>query len=91
MKNPFTAHPQSIGETYFEHLFYAVKSGCSMLIAGTAVIIHGIFPFCFKTTASTRLLKFISTYVERVHKVDDRIISLSECIEKRKQALETMS
>lgn len=84
MHNPFTAHPRSVGETYYGHLKFALKSGMSMLIAGTAVIIHGIFPFVFITTASNRLLKLMTNYVERVPKVDARIISLSECIERRK-------
>lgn len=86
MQNPFTAHPASVGETYFGHLRYAVKSGCTMLIAGMAGIIHGFFPFLFTTTASDRLVKLMSKYVERAPNVDDRIISLSEHIERRRNA-----
>lgn len=51
MSNWFTQHPHEIGETYTQHLIFALK----MLCAGLAAIIHGIFPSLFTTTASAVL------------------------------------
>jgi hypothetical protein len=48
----FTAHPASIGESYFGHLVQATSFGCRMLLAGSACILHGLFPFLFVTTGS---------------------------------------
>ena len=48
----FTDHPNSIGESYFQHLFFAVGIGAKLIGAGMAAIIHGLFPFWHQTTAS---------------------------------------
>lgn len=48
----FRDHPASVGESYGEHAGFAVKTGGLLLIAGLAAMIHGIFPFLCKTTAS---------------------------------------
>jgi len=85
MKKLFTAHPHSVGETYFGHFYYAVTSGLTMLVAGVVIIIHGIFPFLFKKMGSTLLLKLMTNYVQRMQRVDDRVLYLSNCIESRKQ------
>jgi|TARA_B110000967_G_scaffold107982_1_gene110671 hypothetical protein len=48
----FTDHPKSQGESYFQHMVCAATYGFKMILSGIAVIIHSIFPFIFKTTAS---------------------------------------
>ena len=48
----FTAHPASVGETYFGHLLQSTCFGFRMLIAGIACILQGLFPFWFVTTGS---------------------------------------
>ena len=50
--NPFTAHPRSVGESYFQHLRFALRFGVKMTGGGLAAILHSLFPFCFVTTAS---------------------------------------
>lgn len=52
MKNLFTQHPNSVGETYFEHLKIAGKSGVKLFWAGIACMLHAVFPFLFIDTAS---------------------------------------
>ena len=52
LRNKFTEHPHSLGETYTEHLSCALYYGVSMLLTGLAVIIHAFFPFLFVTTGS---------------------------------------
>ncbi|MEM8636940.1 MAG: DUF6356 family protein [Pseudomonadota bacterium] len=48
MKNlirSFTEHPESVGESYAEHLGTAFGFGWTMLTGGLACLIHGVFPF----------------------------------------------
>jgi len=52
MPNPFTAHPNSVGETYLEHMQFASRFGSRMLLGGAAAVVHSLFPFLFVTTAS---------------------------------------
>ena len=51
MRNPFTEHPHSVNETYFEHLGFALWFGLKMTWGGIAAIVHAVFPFLFVTTA----------------------------------------
>lgn len=48
----FTEHPQSVGESYFEHMLTSFSFGLSMLVASLACLVHGIFPFLCVTTGS---------------------------------------
>jgi Family of unknown function (DUF6356) len=52
MTNPFTTHPASVGESYTQHLAFALRFGLRMLQGGAAAAIHAVFPFLFATTAS---------------------------------------
>jgi len=52
MRSLFTEHPDSVGETYTEHMGVAFSFGTKMLGAGVACLLHGIFPFMFTTTGS---------------------------------------
>jgi hypothetical protein len=52
MSNPFTRHPHSVGETYWQHLRFAARFGGKMTLGGLAALAHSMLPFCFVTTAS---------------------------------------
>ena len=52
MTNPFTTHPASVGETYTQHMAFALRYGLRMLRGGAAATIHAFFPFLCITTAS---------------------------------------
>jgi hypothetical protein len=52
IKNPFTDHPHSVDETFFEHFFVATGFGTKMILGGIACCLHGFFPFAFTTTGS---------------------------------------
>jgi hypothetical protein len=52
MKNIFTQHPQSVGESYLTHLCHALKFSMEFLLLHIIVLIHAIFPFLFVNTAS---------------------------------------
>jgi hypothetical protein len=49
----FTEHPASVGETYTQHFCSACKFSASMISAGIACFVHGLFPFVFVTTGSS--------------------------------------
>lgn len=48
----FTEHPESIGETYFEHAQHAAGFGSSMLLGALASFAHAVVPAVFVTTGS---------------------------------------
>lgn len=48
----FTEHPESVGETYGEHLLRAWSFGGRMVLAGVACMVHALLPFLFVRTGS---------------------------------------
>ena len=57
MKNIFTDHPNSVGESYFKHMFFAIKVGLKLILWGFEAIFHAIFPFMLKTYVSSSIKK----------------------------------
>lgn len=51
----FVAHPETIGETYFQHLRHASSFSFSMISGGVACLLHGLFPFLFERTGSDKI------------------------------------
>jgi len=50
MLKHFNEHPNSIGETYFEHLGSAASFSIRMFLASIACMVHALLPFlCVKT------------------------------------------
>ncbi len=74
MKRLFTEHPESVGETYVQHLAMASGFGWRMCMAGIACLLHGIFPFWFKSTGSETICTLHDRMVRHRtgHKADDR-------------------
>jgi hypothetical protein len=48
----FTEHPESVGETYGEHMARASWFGARMMLAGMACMVHAALPFLFVHTGS---------------------------------------
>jgi len=48
----FTDHPQSVDESYFEHMRFASGFSARLLAAGAAALVHAVLPFLFEKTAS---------------------------------------
>lgn len=53
--NPFTDHPRSAGETYFQHMRVALGFARQTIGAGIAALVHAFFPMFHKTTTSERI------------------------------------
>ena len=52
MKNIFTEHPKTVNETYLQHMWCALKFCVTLYYLSYIALVHAIFPFLFKTTAS---------------------------------------
>lgn len=59
----FTEHPQTVDETYFQHMRFAAGFAIRLLGAGCAAIVHAVLPFLFEKTAS----RMINDMHHRMH------------------------
>lgn len=53
----FNEHPQSVGETYLQHLWVTAAFSARFFYSGTVVLVHGFFPFLATHTASKQVEK----------------------------------
>jgi len=53
--NPFTKHPNSVNETYFQHFCFAFCCGTKLIGLGLMAITHAVLPFLFVHTTSKKL------------------------------------
>ncbi len=49
----FTEHPQSVQESYLEHMAMSWGFGWRLFVAAFAAVLHGVFPFLCVKTGST--------------------------------------
>lgn len=63
MSNPFTRHPNAVGETYLFHAYVSFQYALFALTAAVIFVIHAVFPFLFQTDGVS-ILK---------HVVEDRL------------------
>jgi len=70
MTNPiaraFTAHPQSVNETYFQHMRFAGWFASRLFLAAGAATVHAIIPCLFEKTAG-RLIGEMNTKLTTRH------------------------
>ena len=52
----FNDHPESIGETYLEHMRNSLLISLLSLALFFVLLVHSIFPFIFKKTGSNLVL-----------------------------------
>jgi hypothetical protein len=52
LRDLFTEHPASVGETYGEHMGMALSFSGRMFLGAMACLIHGFLPFLFVRTGS---------------------------------------
>lgn len=60
--NPFTAHPATVGETYFQHMRSAGAFAVLLFLGSMACLLHAILPFAFERTGSN----FVRTLYDRM-------------------------
>jgi len=59
----FTDHPESVGESYLEHMAFAGWFSSRLAMAAGAALVHAFLPFLFQTTAS----RIVRQLYERTH------------------------
>ena len=57
MANIFTQHPKETGDSYLQHLLMALKYSFTLFLLFLTAFIHSIFPFIFKNTTSSKIIK----------------------------------
>ncbi|MEM9881230.1 MAG: DUF6356 family protein, partial [Pseudomonadota bacterium] len=73
----FTQHPASVNETYTEHMGSAFSFGSTMVVAGCACLLHGVFPFLFDKTGRTAVAKLYDRMIShRIQTADGDRISI---------------
>lgn len=65
MKKLFLDHPQSVNETYLQHLLFSAKYSLLLLCGSFASFIHAFFPFLFQTIASSITIRLAKSMVLR--------------------------
>lgn len=53
----FTEHPESVGESYLEHMGVAASFGGQLFLASMACFVHAVLPFLFTKTGSGIITK----------------------------------
>lgn len=66
----FTEHPESVGETYFEHMRMSFSFGTKMLFASIGCFLHAIFPFLCVRTGSSAVSRLHHDMVTHRSKLD---------------------
>ena len=66
LRNLFTDHPGSVNESYFQHLWFTIHMSARFLAITAALLIHGLMPFLFTTTASRNTEKMLRIMRERL-------------------------
>jgi hypothetical protein len=56
MRNPFTEHPRSAGQTYLQHLGFALSVAGRAAVIALLAALHAVFPFLAPAAAGDRLL-----------------------------------
>jgi hypothetical protein len=80
LKQFFTEHPESVGESYLEHMNVALSFAVPLLAAGLAALIHAFLPFLFLTTASRTVKQLHARMTNRhpqpvAHDARDRMLA----------------
>ena len=68
MTNIFTEHPKKVGETYFEHMWNALRYCVTFSLLMVVSLIHSILPFLFTKTASCVVQAMATHMKEREEK-----------------------
>ena len=67
MYNPFTKHPNSVDETYLEHMWCACKFFVKLQLLSVTALVHSVFPFLFEFTTSKRIKKLNNYMQSRIN------------------------
>ena len=61
----FQDHPNSVDESYLQHMAVAFSFACTLALATGAALVHAILPFMFEKTASRLIAKLYARTASR--------------------------
>jgi len=67
LRRAFIDHPESVDETYLEHMAFAGKFSLRLFAAAFAALVHSVLPFLFEKTASTIIAELYAKTHNRGH------------------------
>ena len=79
----FNEHPESVGESYWQHLMAAATFGLRMVAGGLACLVHGLLPFLFERTGSNCVADLHQRMVARQRKAPPTVAPVSHPIGRR--------
>lgn len=65
MRNLFCSHPNSVNETYFQHLLSAFSFAGSLFLAAALCSVHAVLPFVLSEAASHRVRELYQRMIEQ--------------------------
>jgi len=68
----FTEHPESVGETYWQHMAAALSFSAGLLKAAFCCTVHAFLPFLFKKTGSGIITDLHDRMVRNRSRLKDR-------------------
>ena len=75
MNKLFTEHPETVGETYLQHMHTASYFGVKMLIGAFCCFIHAIFPFMFEKTGSVIITGLHDRMIINRHRSPETLVT----------------
>jgi hypothetical protein len=67
LRTAFMAHPESVNESYFEHMGVALRYAGTFAFCAFCAFVHAFFPFLFEKTASTIVKKMVANMNARMN------------------------
>jgi len=65
IRRVFLSHPETVGETYWEHFGVASRFGRELIAGGCKAMIHAVFPNAYETAGSDTIRKLHTIMVEK--------------------------
>lgn len=65
MSNPFTRHPEAVGESFGAHFLVALSYSGKLFAAAFAALVHAFLPFLFEKTASNAIKRMYADMTRR--------------------------
>ena len=77
----FVDHPESVGESYGEHLFVALGFAATMVTAGLALFVHALVPGLFVRTGSAAITALYDRMIEHRRRVRAGGVTSADALE----------
>ena len=68
MFRAFTDHPESVGESYLEHMGSASWFAMTMFVGAFACLLHAVLPFACQKSGSRRIKQLYERMVTNRHR-----------------------